>query len=78
MNAMFRGQPVSIKEFTGKTFTLLGFEVDGVLWLLLDEALETLHLTYAVLYELREEELEDFGKLDDGREVIKEDMKNNG
>ena len=72
MKASFRGVPVSLKDFKGKTFSMCGFEVAGVLWLLLDAVLKTLHLTPEDLEELRREEPDDFAKLDDGREVIKE------
>ncbi len=72
MNASFKGKPVSLKKFMGRTFSLTGFEIGNVLWLLLDEVLETLKLTYADLKELQEEELEDFAELDDGRAVIQE------
>lgn len=72
MNAFFKGQPVTLKKFMGRTFSLTGFEVGDVLWLLLDEVLETLQLTYADLRELTDEEPDDFAELDDGRAVIKE------
>ena len=72
MNAFFNGQPVTLKKFMGRTFSLIGFELDDVLWLLLDEVLETLKLTDADLKELKEEEPDDFAELDDGRAVIQE------
>ena len=68
----FKGVSVSLKGLKGKTFCLHGFELNGVLWLLLDEVLKTLHLTEADLRELKEEEPEDFAELDDGRAVVKE------
>ena len=61
-----------LQEFKGKNFTLHGFEFGGVLWLLLDEVLNTLQLTQADLKTLQEEEPEDFEALPDGRVVIKE------
>lgn len=72
MRVSFKGVPVTLQNFQGKTFSMLGFELAGVLWLLLDGVMETLHLTQADLRELKEEEPDDFAKLDDGREVIKE------
>lgn len=72
VRASFKGVPITLQNFQGKTFSMLGFELSGVLWLLLDGVMETLHLTPEDLEELRREEPEDFTKLDDGREVIKE------
>ena len=63
---------VQLQEFKGKSFSLHGFEFGGVLWLLLDEVLDTLQLTPADLKILQEEEPEDFESLADGRVVIKE------
>ncbi len=72
MNASFKGKPVTLRKFMGRTFSLSGFEIGEVLWLLLDEVLEILQLTYANLAELKEEEPEDLAELDDGRAVIQE------
>ena len=63
---------LQLKEFRGKNFAIHGFEFGGVLWLLLDEVLQTLQLTHEDLKTLQEEEPEDFETLADGRVVIKE------
>ena len=43
-----------VQEFRGKDFVLHGFDFGGVLWLLLNEVLETLQLKEADLKILRE------------------------
>mgnify|MGYP002861256523 CR=1 FL=1 len=67
----YQGKEVKIKIIKGKTFSLRGFETDEYLWLFLEDVLGTLKLTMADAKntEIRAEE---FGKLDDGTEIIRE------
>lgn len=72
MALTFNGTEVTIKDFTYNTIELHGFEIDGALWLLLDEVVNTLKVSTEDVKALLEEEPEDFGTLSDGRLVIKE------
>ncbi len=68
----FKDKPIKLKDFNGKSFSMHGFEVENVLWLLLDEVLQALSLTNADLKPLKDEEPKDFSELDDGRALISE------
>ena len=72
MTLTFNGTEVTIKEFSYNTITLHGFELNGALWLLLDEAASTLKVSTDDVKALLDEEPDDFGTLSDGRPVIKE------
>ena len=72
MSLTFNGTEITIKEFSYNTIILHGFELDGALWLLLDEVASTLKVSTEDVKALLNEEPEDFGTLSDSRPVIKE------
>jgi prophage antirepressor-like protein len=72
MGLTFKGAPVELREYKGHSFSMQGFELDNVLWVLLEDAVNILNVSTEVVSELLKEEPEDFGTLSDGRVVIKE------
>lgn len=72
MGLTFKGAPVELREYKGHSFTMQGFELDNVLWVLLEDAVNILKVSTEAVSELLKEEPEDFGTLSDGRIVIKE------
>ncbi len=72
MALTFNNTEVAIKDFSYNTIILHGFELDGALWLLLNEVANTLKVSTEDVKALLDEEPDDFATLSDGRPVIKE------